>query len=77
MKWPRYSQVMDYELEFGVITKNRGANIPPSRAKDHFIGSGTVGNGCGLELGRYLEHGDIVELEVERIGVLRNTVERQ
>jgi 2-keto-4-pentenoate hydratase/2-oxohepta-3-ene-1,7-dioic acid hydratase in catechol pathway len=42
-----------------------------------FIGSGTVGNGCGLELGRYLEHGDVVELEVERIGVLRNTVERQ
>jgi 2-keto-4-pentenoate hydratase/2-oxohepta-3-ene-1,7-dioic acid hydratase in catechol pathway len=42
-----------------------------------FIGSGTVGNGCGLELGRYLEHGDVVELEVERMGVLRNIVERQ
>jgi 2-keto-4-pentenoate hydratase/2-oxohepta-3-ene-1,7-dioic acid hydratase in catechol pathway len=42
-----------------------------------FIGSGTVGNGCGLELGRYLEHGDVVELEVERIGVLRNTVDCQ
>ena len=38
VKWPRYSQVMDYELEFGVITKNRGANIPPSRAKDHIFG---------------------------------------
>ncbi len=22
VKWPRYSQVMDYELEFGIITKN-------------------------------------------------------
>ena len=42
-----------------------------------FIGSGTVGNGCGLELGWYLEHGDVVELEVENIGVLRNRVERQ
>jgi len=21
VKWPRYSQVMDYELEFGIITK--------------------------------------------------------
>jgi 2-keto-4-pentenoate hydratase/2-oxohepta-3-ene-1,7-dioic acid hydratase in catechol pathway len=171
VKWPRYSQVMDYELELGVITKNKGANIPASRAKDHifgytifndfsardaqriemegrlgpakgksfdggnvlgpwivtadeigdpyklrmiarvngevrcdstsegmlfpfeaiiehitkdetlmpgeFIGSGTVGNGCGLELGRYLEHGDTIELEIEKIGILRNKVERQ
>ena len=152
VKWPRYSQVMDYELEFGIITKNKGANISAAKAKDHifgytifndfsardaqriemegrlgpakgksfdggnvmgpwivtpdeigdpyklkmevrvngkmrsqgvsdgmlfsfeeiiahvtkdetlmpgeFIGSGTVGNGCGLELGWYLEHGD-------------------
>jgi 2-keto-4-pentenoate hydratase/2-oxohepta-3-ene-1,7-dioic acid hydratase in catechol pathway len=42
-----------------------------------FIGSGTVGNGCGLELGWYLEHGDTIELEVEKIGVLTNKVERQ
>ena len=41
------------------------------------IGSGNVGNGCGLELGWYLEHGDTVELEVEKIGILRNKVERQ
>jgi len=171
VKWPRYSRVMDYELEFGIITRNKGANIPASKAKDHifgytifndfsardaqrtemegrlgpakgksfdggnvmgpwivtpdeigdpyklkaevrvngkmrsqgvtegmlfsfeeiiahvtkdetlmpgeFIGSGTVGNGCGLELGWYLEHGDTVELEVEKIGVLKNKVERQ
>lgn len=42
-----------------------------------FIGSRTVGNGCGLELGWYLEHGDTIELEVEKIGVLTNKVERQ
>jgi 2-keto-4-pentenoate hydratase/2-oxohepta-3-ene-1,7-dioic acid hydratase in catechol pathway len=171
VKWPRYSQVMDYELEFGIITKNKGANISAARAKDHifgytifndfsardaqriemegrlgpakgksfdggnvmgpwivtpdeigdpyklkmevrvngkmrsqgvsdgmlfsfeeiiahvtqdetlmpgeFIGSGTVGNGCGLELGWYLEHGDSIELEVEKIGILKNRVERQ
>jgi 2-keto-4-pentenoate hydratase/2-oxohepta-3-ene-1,7-dioic acid hydratase in catechol pathway len=171
VKWPRYSKVMDYELEFGIITKNKGANIPASKAGDHifgytifndfsardaqrvemegrlgpakgksfdggnvmgpwivtsdeigdpynlkmearvngkmrsqgitqgmlfsfeeiiahvtsdetlmpgeFIGSGTVGNGCGLELGWYLEHGDSIELEVEKIGVLKNKVERQ
>jgi fumarylacetoacetate (FAA) hydrolase len=40
------------------------------------IGSGTVGTGCILELGdgRWLRPGDVVELEVEGIGVLRNTV---
>jgi 2-keto-4-pentenoate hydratase/2-oxohepta-3-ene-1,7-dioic acid hydratase in catechol pathway len=40
------------------------------------IGSGTVGTGCGLELGRYLNSGDVVELEIEKIGVLRNRVLR-
>jgi 2-keto-4-pentenoate hydratase/2-oxohepta-3-ene-1,7-dioic acid hydratase in catechol pathway len=171
VKWPHYSQVMDYELEFGIITRNKGANISAAKAKDHifgytifndfsardaqriemegrlgpakgksfdggnvmgpwivtpdeigdpyklkmearvngevrcqgisdgmlfsfeeiiahvtkdetlmpgeFIGSGTVGNGCGLELGWYLEHGDSIELEVEKIGILKNRVERQ
>jgi len=40
------------------------------------IGSGTVGNGCILEHGdgRWLKRGDVVELEIEGIGVLRNTV---
>jgi Fumarylacetoacetate (FAA) hydrolase family len=42
-----------------------------------FIGSGTVGNGCGVELGWFLEHGDTIELDVEKIGVLKNKVERQ
>ncbi len=36
------------------------------------IASGTVPGGCGLELGRYLEPGDVVELEVGGIGILRN-----
>jgi fumarylacetoacetate (FAA) hydrolase len=46
------------------------------------IGSGTVGTGCILELSlvhgsdRYpwLQPGDVVELEVEHLGVLRNRV---
>jgi 2-keto-4-pentenoate hydratase/2-oxohepta-3-ene-1,7-dioic acid hydratase in catechol pathway len=171
VKWPRYSQVMDYELELGIITRGRGANISAAKAKDHifgftifndfsardaqriemegglgpakgksfdggnvlgpwivtpdeigepyrlkmevrvngqlrsigatdgmlfsfeeiiahiskdetlmpgeFIGSGTVGNGCGLEIGQFLEHGDSIELDVEKIGILKNKVERQ
>lgn len=40
------------------------------------LGSGTVGTGCGLEQGRFLSPGDVVELEIERIGVLRNRIVR-
>ncbi len=35
------------------------------------IGSGTVGTGCGLELGKYPKPGDLIELEVEGLGILR------
>lgn len=171
VRWPRYSAVMDYELEFGVFLGKTGADVPVSEAGRHvfgysilndfsardqqmkempgrlgptkgksfdganvigpwivtpdeigdpydlamtarvngevrctnrsrdmmysfeemiaymsqdetlhageFIGSGTVGGGCGLETGCYLEDGDVVELEVERIGILRNRVVRQ
>ncbi len=38
------------------------------------IGSGTVGTGCGLELDRWIQRGDVVELEIEKIGVLHNRV---
>jgi fumarylacetoacetate (FAA) hydrolase len=43
------------------------------------IGSGTVGTGCILELGPetvggWLKVGDVVELEIERLGVLKNTI---
>ncbi len=169
--WPRYSQVMDFELEFGFFLGKAGKNIKAAEARRHifgytifndfsardaqsvemqsmlgpckgkdfdtgnamgpflvtadeigdpyslrmqarvngqtwcdsnsssihhtfeallervsadetvhpgeFFGSGTVGDGCGLEHGRYLKHGDVVELEVEKIGVLRNRVTRQ
>ncbi|MBZ0274772.1 MAG: fumarylacetoacetate hydrolase family protein [Anaerolineae bacterium] len=42
------------------------------------IGSGTVGTGCLLELtkaqGPWLQPGDVVELEIERLGILRNVI---
>ena len=38
------------------------------------LGSGTVGGGCGLEAGKLLADGDVIELEIEGIGVLRNRV---
>lgn len=39
-----------------------------------FIGSGTIENGCGDEMDKWLSPGDVVELEVEGLGILRNTV---
>jgi 2-keto-4-pentenoate hydratase/2-oxohepta-3-ene-1,7-dioic acid hydratase in catechol pathway len=169
--WPRYSQVMDYELELGIFISKRGKNIQresasdyifgytifndfsardaqalemagqlgPAKGKDfdtgnvigpwlvtadevpdpynltmrarvngeewslgnsgdmhhrfediiahvsadetlypgEFLGSGTVGNGCGLELNRFLADGDLVELEITGLGVLRNRVRVQ
>jgi 2-keto-4-pentenoate hydratase/2-oxohepta-3-ene-1,7-dioic acid hydratase in catechol pathway len=39
-----------------------------------FLGSGTVEGGCGMELDRWVKSGDVIELEVEGIGILRNRV---
>jgi len=39
------------------------------------LGSGTVGGGSGLEVGRFLKHGDRIELEVEQIGRLITTID--
>ena len=54
---------------------SRGTRLLPGDV----IGSGTVGSGCILELGPenaggWLSPGDVVELEIERLGVLRNVV---
>jgi 2-keto-4-pentenoate hydratase/2-oxohepta-3-ene-1,7-dioic acid hydratase in catechol pathway len=49
-----------------------------SAAEDIFpcdvYGSGTPGGCCGLDLDRQLEPGDEVELEIEKIGTLRNRI---
>lgn len=41
-----------------------------------FLGSGTVGNGCGLEHGRFLKPDDVIELEISKLGKLRNKIVR-
>jgi 2-keto-4-pentenoate hydratase/2-oxohepta-3-ene-1,7-dioic acid hydratase in catechol pathway len=38
------------------------------------LGSGTAPGGSGIELDRRLAPGDVLELEIEGIGVLRNTI---
>ena len=51
-----------------------------SQAEDIYpgdvYGSGTPGGCCGLDLGRELSPGDVIELEIEKIGTLRNRVVR-
>ncbi|BFU94283.1 MAG: putative Fumarylacetoacetase [Nitrospira sp.] len=49
---------------------SRGEMIYPG----DIFGSGTVGGGCGLEMDRYLKPGDVVELEIQPIGVLRTRI---
>lgn len=41
------------------------------------FGLGTVDYGCGFESDTYLSEGDLVELEVEKIGILANRLVRQ
>jgi len=41
------------------------------------LGSGTAAGGSGLELDRRLRPGDVVELEIDGIGVLRNRIGRK
>ena len=38
------------------------------------LGSGTAAGGSGLELDRWLQPGDVVELEIDGIGILRNRI---
>lgn len=38
------------------------------------IGSGTVGTGCGLEIGKQLQPGDRFDLTIDKIGTLSNRI---
>jgi fumarylacetoacetate (FAA) hydrolase len=66
----------DIYWSFGDIISRASQSVELSPGD--VIGSGTVGTGCLYELtkneGPWLKEGDIVELEIERIGILRNTV---
>jgi 2-keto-4-pentenoate hydratase/2-oxohepta-3-ene-1,7-dioic acid hydratase in catechol pathway len=68
-EWSRgHSSAMHHRFEDCIARVTRSGTIHPGEV----IGSGTVGTGCGLEQGRFLQPGDVVELEVEGIGILRN-----
>lgn len=70
-EWSKGNSVaMHYTFEQLIAYISQNETISPGDV----LGSGTVGNGCGLELGRYLQPGDRVELEIEKLGVLQNKV---
>lgn len=70
-EWGRgNSRDMHWKFEDCIAHASRSETMHPGE----FFGSGTVGNGCGLEQLRFLNPGDVVELEVEGIGILRNRV---
>ncbi len=64
------SRTMHWKFEDCIAHASRSETLVPGE----FFGSGTVGSGCGLEQMRFLSPGDVVELEVEGIGVLRNRI---
>lgn len=66
------SSEMHWKFEDCIAHVARSETLQPGE----FFASGTVGNGSGLEQMRFLEPRDVVELEVEGIGVLRNRVVR-
>jgi 2-keto-4-pentenoate hydratase/2-oxohepta-3-ene-1,7-dioic acid hydratase in catechol pathway len=70
-EWGRgNSSSMYWKFEDLIAHISRSETLYPGE----FLGSGTVGNGCGLEHLRFIKPGDVIELEVERIGLLRNRV---
>lgn len=62
----------DMHHDFGAILAHISAS--ETLYPGEVIGSGTVGTGCGLEIGKQLADGDIFELEIENIGILRNRI---
>ncbi len=71
VEWSRgHSSAMHHTFEDCIARASRSTTLHPGEV----LGSGTVGTGCGLEQGRFLSPGDVIELEVEGIGVLRNRI---
>jgi len=68
-----HSGTMKYRFEDLIAFISECETLHPGE----ILCSGTVGGGCGLEQGRFLEPGDVVELEIEGIGRLATRVIRE
>ena len=70
-EWSRgNSRLMTHKFEDMIAHVSQSETLYPGE----IFGSGTVTNGCGAELGKYLNRGDDIELEIEGIGVLSNKI---
>lgn len=68
-EWSRGStSMMDHDFAAIISYISRDETLYPG----DIIGSGTVPTGCGMELKRFPKPGDMIELEVEGLGTLRN-----
>jgi len=75
-EWSRGTTAdMHWTFEKMIAYISRSETLHPGE----FIGSGTCsgkqGRGCGLEMEKFLKVGDVVELEMEKVGILLNRVE--
>jgi 2-keto-4-pentenoate hydratase/2-oxohepta-3-ene-1,7-dioic acid hydratase in catechol pathway len=66
------SAEMRWKFEDLIAYVSQGETLHPGE----ILGSGTVGDGCGLENLKFLEDGDQVEIEIPPMGVLVNRVTR-
>ena len=70
-EWSRgNTRMMDHRFEDVLAHLSRSQTVHAGEV----FGSGTVPTGCGLEHNKYLSDGDTIELEVEKIGVLKNRI---
>jgi 2-keto-4-pentenoate hydratase/2-oxohepta-3-ene-1,7-dioic acid hydratase in catechol pathway len=65
---------MHFSFEDMIAYVSRSETLHPGEFFGGGTCSGALGKGCGLEHGRFLQAGDVVELEVERLGLLRNRI---
>ncbi|UAK25292.1 fumarylacetoacetate hydrolase family protein [Sphingomonas nostoxanthinifaciens] len=61
------SSEMNWRFEELIAYISQSETLEPG----DIFGSGTVGDGCTIETGHVIADGDVVELEMEKIGVLR------
>jgi 2-keto-4-pentenoate hydratase/2-oxohepta-3-ene-1,7-dioic acid hydratase in catechol pathway len=70
-EWSR-GNAGDMHFSWGKVVE--WASMEEELLPGEMFGSGTVGTGCGADLDKWLKPGDVVELEIEGIGVLRNKI---
>lgn len=61
-----------HNFEACIAQVSRSETLHPGE----ILGLGTIATGCGFESLTWLEPDDVIELEIEGIGILRNTVKK-